>query len=63
MYAEILQRIEGIEVFPVISLVLFVIVFSGMLIQVCRVDRSRLDRMAALPLDDSRAGPDRPSGH
>jgi cytochrome c oxidase cbb3-type subunit IV len=52
MYKEILQSITGIELFPVISLVLFVIVFTAVLISVSRMDRARADGLAALPLDD-----------
>jgi hypothetical protein len=36
----------------VISLVLFVIVFTAVLISVSRMDRARADGLAALPLDD-----------
>ena len=51
MYKEILQTITGIHVFPVISLILFVIVFGSVLVSVARMDRARADRLAALPLD------------
>jgi len=57
MYKEILQSITGIEVFPVISLVLFVIVFSAVLISVSRMDRARANDLAALPLDDTATLP------
>lgn len=57
MYKEILQSITGIEVFPVISLVLFVIVFTAVLISVARMDRTRAHGLAALPLDDSATYP------
>jgi hypothetical protein len=60
MYTEILQSIDGIGIFPVVSLVLFVIVFSGMLVQVFHLDRSRLDRMAAMPLDEPETRADGP---
>ena len=63
MYTEILQSIDGIEIFPVISLVLFVVVFGGMLIQVLRVDRARLDRMAALPLEETGVASDDATQH
>jgi cytochrome c oxidase cbb3-type subunit IV len=53
MYKDILQSITGIEVFPVISLVLFVIVFTAVLISVARMDRTRANGLAALPLDES----------
>ena len=52
MYQDILQRIEGIGIFPVISLVLFVSLFSVVLVVVVRMDRSRADRLASLPMDD-----------
>ena len=51
MYKELLRSIAGIEVFPVISLTLFVIVFTLMLVRVWRLDAHRLKVMAALPLD------------
>lgn len=57
MYREILQSITGIEVFPVISLVLFVIVFTAVLISVARMDGTRARGLAALPLDDSATRP------
>ena len=51
MYNEILQTITGIHDCPVISLILFVIVFGSVLVSVARMDRQRADRLAALPLD------------
>jgi hypothetical protein len=55
MYKEILLGIAGIDVFPVVSLVLFVIVFTVMLIRVAMMDRARAARLAAMPLDGSPA--------
>ena len=54
MYKEILETIAGIHVFPVISLVLFVLVFSVVLVWVARMDVQRANRLASLPLDDAR---------
>ena len=51
MYQDILQRIEGVGIFPVISLLLFVSLFSVVLATVLRMDRTRADRLAALPMD------------
>lgn len=58
MYADILRSIEGIGIFPVISLLLFVAVFGVVLIWALRADKARLDAHAALPFDgvDSRPG-------
>jgi hypothetical protein len=57
MYKEILLGIDGIHIFPVISLVLFVTVFSIMLVRVALMDRAATDLLAALPLDDGAGGP------
>jgi hypothetical protein len=51
MYTEILSSIDGIGVFPVVSLLLFVAFFTGMLVWVARADRGELMRRAAMPLD------------
>ena len=56
MDKEVLQGIEGIGIFPVISLVIFVAFFCGLLIWVARTKRSDFDETAALPLDEP-AGP------
>ncbi len=53
MYKEVLRTIVGIEVFPILSLVIFVTIFTVMLIWTMRLDRGRLSRYASLPLDQS----------
>lgn len=59
MYKEVLRTIAGIEVFPVLSLLIFVTVFVVMLAWVLRLDRSRLSQYASLPLDDEHVAPAR----
>ena len=54
MYAEILRAIDGIAVFPVVSLILFVVVFGVVLVRTARLDRARLDEFAQLPLEKRR---------
>ena len=56
MYTEVLRSIAGVEVFPVVSLVLFVVFFSVMVVWTVRLDRARLDEMSRLPLDRERGG-------
>jgi hypothetical protein len=56
MYQEVLRDIEGIGVFPAVSLVLFVVVFTLAVIHAARIDRAGVTRMAALPLDESAEG-------
>ena len=56
MYKEVLRTIAGIEIFPVLSLVIFLTVFVVMLVWVLRLDRDRLAAYASLPLDDAGGG-------
>ena len=56
MYKDVLRAIVGIEIFPVLSLVIFLAVFVVMLVWVLRLDRDRLAACASLPLDDGGAG-------
>jgi hypothetical protein len=57
MYKEILTGIAGIHMFPVISLVLFVAVFTVMLVRVVMMDRARAAQFAALPFQDDHTIP------
>lgn len=50
MFGDILRSIGGVSVFPVISLLLFVSFFAGVLIRVARMDRRLVDRLSRLPL-------------
>ena len=52
MSKEVLRAIAGIEIFPVISLVLFVVVFTLVVVWALRLDRRLLDQHARLPFDD-----------
>ena len=51
MYKDSLRSIAGIDVFPVFSLVVFLVVFGAVLVWTARLDRRRLAHLAALPLD------------
>ncbi len=55
MGMDVLRAIEGIEIFPIVSLLLFLVVFTLMLVRAARLDRAHLARCARLPLED---GPD-----
>jgi cytochrome c oxidase cbb3-type subunit 4 len=55
MYKEVLRTMVGIEIFPVLSLVIFLTVFMVMLVWVLRMDRDRLATYASLPLGDEPA--------
>ena len=58
MYKEVLRTIVGIEVFPVLSLLIFLTVFVVMLVWALRLDRRELATYAALPLDDDASAPE-----
>jgi hypothetical protein len=60
MMMDILQSLTGIAVFPVISLVLFVAIFSAAVVYAWRADGERMHRMAALPLDEPSGAEPRP---
>ena len=51
MYREILESISGVGIFPVLSLLIFVGVFSMVLFATSRLSRAKLARFADLPLD------------
>ncbi|SIT03430.1 cytochrome C oxidase Cbb3 [Belliella pelovolcani] len=53
MKKDILSSIENIEIYPIISLLIFVIFFVGMFIWVIRVDKKYINHMKDLPFDDA----------
>lgn len=52
MYKNVLQAIENIEIWPIISLIIFFLFFLGVLIYIVRVDKGFIQRMKELPLED-----------
>ncbi|WP_339698945.1 cbb3-type cytochrome c oxidase subunit 3 [Algoriphagus aquimarinus] len=52
MYKEVLRSIEDIEIFPIISLVIFVLFFIGIAIWAIRMPKEYIDHMSSLPMDD-----------
>lgn len=52
MYKELLRSIEDIEIYPIISLVMFVLFFVGMFIWIFQVDKTYVDHMKSMPLND-----------
>ncbi len=47
-----LTGIDGVNIYPMISLLLFVIFFVVMFLYVARMKKSRIDELSALPLED-----------
>ncbi|MEO7272523.1 MAG: cbb3-type cytochrome c oxidase subunit 3 [Vicinamibacterales bacterium] len=59
MYREILLGISGVALYPIVSLLLFVTTFGAVLVQVARMDRRRIQQLAALPFEDDAPASDR----
>lgn len=51
MYKDVLRAIEGVGIFPVISLLLFVVFFLLVLWGTLRAKKETIDTMAAIPLE------------
>jgi hypothetical protein len=52
MYKQILESIQNVDIWPVISLVIFFIFFVGILIKVALIDKKFVKKVEDMPLDD-----------
>ena len=50
MYKSVLQSIAGIEIFPIISFVIFFAFFIGLLLYVAFSDKKHIAAMSEMPL-------------
>jgi len=53
MYKNVLRSIDGIDIFPVIALLIFVVFFIGLLFYVMSMRKGLVDEMSDLPLETS----------
>lgn len=53
MYKNVLQGIDNIEIWPVISFLIFFIFFLCLLWWVFTADKKLIEKMKMLPMDDS----------
>ncbi len=51
-FSNYLEQIMGVSIYPVISLVLFVVFFTGVLVWIFRIDKKEIEHMEQLPLND-----------
>lgn len=51
MFSNILEAIEGIGAYQLLSLLIFVLFFAGVLIYAIRMKKQDADRMSKLPLN------------
>ena len=52
MYKQILESIQDVDIWPVISLVIFFVFFVGILVKVAFIDKKFVKKMEDMPLDD-----------
>ena len=48
------DRVNGIEIYPIFSMLLFILFFAGVLYFVSRMGRDTVEEMSQLPLDGSK---------
>ena len=56
MYKNVLQHIDNIAIWPVISFVIFFLFFLCLLWWVFTADKKFIEEMEALPMEDSKTG-------
>ena len=52
MYKDVLQSIEGIELFAIIGMIIFVLFFTSMTVWLFVADKKYIKKMSELPLKD-----------
>jgi cytochrome c oxidase cbb3-type subunit IV len=55
MYKNVLESIENIQVWPVVSFVIFFVFFLCLLLWVFTTDKKFIDKMKSLPLEKEAA--------
>lgn len=51
MIKEYLQSLDGVTIYPIISLIIFVIFFAAIIIWLFKVDKNYIKKMENLPLE------------
>ncbi|MEJ2195650.1 MAG: cbb3-type cytochrome c oxidase subunit 3 [Ignavibacteriaceae bacterium] len=51
MIRNYLQSIEGVELYPLVSLIIFVLFFVAIFVWMVKIDKKYLKEMAEMPLD------------
>ena len=52
MYKEVLANIDGVSLFPVIAIVLFMIIFSLITYYTIKMDKRKIGELSFIPLED-----------
>ncbi len=51
-FSSYLEQIAGVSIYPIISLVLFVVFFTGVMIWIYSIDKKEIEHMENLPFQD-----------
>ena len=54
MFKEVLQSIEGVEFYTIVSMLIFILFFIGMTIWLFKVDKKYIKDMSELPLEEDK---------
>ena len=55
MVKQVLQSIEGVAAYPIVSLILFLVAFLAILLAAWRMTPAEVERVSRLPLEDALA--------
>ncbi len=53
-FSTYLEKIAGVSIYPVVSLVLFVVFFAVVTYWMYSIDKNEISRIEKLPLDDNK---------
>ena len=54
MFKDVLESIEGIEFYTIVSMLILILFFIGMIIWLFKVDKKYIKHMSELPLNEER---------
>jgi cbb3-type cytochrome oxidase subunit 3 len=54
MFKEVLQSIEGVEFFTIVSMLILILFFIGMIFWLFKVDKKYIKHMSELPLNEEK---------
>lgn len=52
-FINYLSEISNVEIYPLISLLIFVLFFTGLIVYVIRSDKNYIKKMSDMPLENS----------
>jgi hypothetical protein len=61
MYKNVLQAIDGIAIYPIISFLIFFVFFVGLTLFVLFSDKKHVAAMSQMPLQNDSTTPNHPS--